>query len=281
MIRIRRDINLIPPELLEEASRAQLELEELPEADRKEFIKQKAHIWQAFNCYLAQMSYGKCWYSESSDPQSFFDVDHYRPKLEARRSDTDVDRPGYVWLTFSWENFRYAATCSNRRSENIETGVIDGKGIWFPLLEGSEKASFDNRTANEKPVLLDPVKQEDVDLIEVKSDGKMGPSRLAVGSAIYRVKRSCELYGLNLPRIKDARVKIIRDVTDMLDVLNKTLENANDVDTPVKIADNQPIQKICSLLTKMTMPMSPYSKAARMALIHAGWPELCANPECA
>ena len=50
------------------------------------------------------MSYGKCWYSESLDPQSFFDVDHYRPKLEARRSD-DVTDPGYAWLAFS-ENFR-------------------------------------------------------------------------------------------------------------------------------------------------------------------------------
>src|SRR4029434_1678748 len=43
------------------------------------------------------MSYGKCWYSESLDPQSFFDVDHYRPKLEARRSN-DVTYPGYEWL---------------------------------------------------------------------------------------------------------------------------------------------------------------------------------------
>ena len=32
------------------------------------------------------MSYGKCWYSEAPDPQSFLDVDHYRPKLEAKRS---------------------------------------------------------------------------------------------------------------------------------------------------------------------------------------------------
>jgi hypothetical protein len=51
------------------------------------------------------MSYGKCWYSESLDPQSFFDVDHFRPKAEAIRSEHEK-YDCYPSLAFSWENFQ-------------------------------------------------------------------------------------------------------------------------------------------------------------------------------
>ena len=142
MIYVRRSAELIPKKVLDVAVRAQAKLEELSPEQRRAFIKKKSHIWRAFGRYLEKMSYGKCWYSESPDPQSFFDVDHYRPKLEVKRSETETDTPGYEWLAFSWDNFRYAANCSNRLRKNIETGCVEGKGSWFPLLEGSVKASW-------------------------------------------------------------------------------------------------------------------------------------------
>jgi hypothetical protein len=281
MIYVRRNVALIPKKVLEVAARAQTKLNELKKpADRRAFIKKKSHIWRAFGRYLADMSYGKCWYSESPDPQSFFDVDHYRPKLEARRSDTEVDKPGYEWLAFSWENFRYAANCSNRIRENIETGVVEGKGSWFPLLEGSVKASWTKRCeAEEGAVLLDPIKQSDVDLVEVKADGKIGASRLAVGNAKRRVEQSCKLYGLNLPGIKGARLRLMREVQGMVEVLADTLVAASDPEMAATIADRLPVGKQRDLIKLKTLPRSPYSKAARAALIDAGWAELCAKPE--
>jgi hypothetical protein len=87
VIYVRRDPALIPEKLLRVAERAQTELETVPEAERAAFIKRKSHIWRVFGRYLAKMSYGKCWYSESRDAQSFFDVDHFRPKAEATRSE--------------------------------------------------------------------------------------------------------------------------------------------------------------------------------------------------
>src|SRR5690348_6075059 len=132
MIYVRRDPALIPEKILRVAERAQQQLEQLPPAQRPAFIKKKSHIWRSFARYLAQMSYGKCWYSESPDPQSFFDVDHYRPKLEAKRS-VDVTDPGYEWLAFSWDNFRLSAQRSNRVNKNEETEENEGKGNWFPL----------------------------------------------------------------------------------------------------------------------------------------------------
>ena len=87
MIYVWRDSSLIPKKFLQVAERAQRKLEALPADERPAFIKKKSHVWRAFARYLLKMSYGKCWYSESLDPQSFFDGDHYRPKLQTRRSE--------------------------------------------------------------------------------------------------------------------------------------------------------------------------------------------------
>ena len=211
MIYVRRSPSLIPQETLSAASEAQRQLEALPSDVRAAFIKQRSKIWQAFKVYLSKMSYGKCWYSESPEPQSFLDVDHYRPKLEAKRSEGECD-PGYDWLAFSWDNFRLAAHRSNRRSTNEETEESEGKGSWFPLLDGSPRASWGHRCeTEERPVLLDPTSRSDVDLIDVNAEGRMCPSRYCIGSARTRVERSIELYGLNLPKLTDARRRVMRE----------------------------------------------------------------------
>ncbi|MES2659167.1 MAG: hypothetical protein V4689_11165 [Verrucomicrobiota bacterium] len=252
----------------------------MSEIERRDFIKKKSHIWRAFGRYLSKMSYGKCWYSESPDPQSFFDVDHYRPKLEAKRSETEVDSPGYEWLAFSWDNFRYAANCSNRVSTNDDTGVVEGKGSWFPLLDGSPKAEWANRCCgDEKPCLLDPVIQSDVKLIEVAADGRIEASRFAIGSSKHRVTRSCELYGLNLPRIKEARLRLIREINDLLEVVMKMITAAENPVMNTAAADLLPLDAQLDIIRAKTKPESPYSRAARAALIREGWGELCVTPE--
>lgn len=91
MIYVKRDPTLIPERVLKVAERAQAQLEILPPAERKGYIAKKAHVWRAFARYLFKMSHGKCWYSESNDPQSFFAVDHFRPKGEAKRTDVELD----------------------------------------------------------------------------------------------------------------------------------------------------------------------------------------------
>jgi hypothetical protein len=277
MIYVRRDGSIIPAKLLAVAARAQHELNALDEPARRAFIKKKAHIWRKFGCYLAQMSYGKCWYSESPDPQSFFDVDHYRPKLEAKRSESQTDVPGYEWLAFSWENFRYAANCSNRLNQNIETGAMEGKGSWFPLLQGSVKASWTNRCeAQERAILLDPTVQADIDLIEIQDDGRVGPSRLSVGTAKVRVSRSCELYGLNLPRLKEARLRLMREMHGLIEALSKTVTSAASTHTPDEIADSLPVVELCKLIREKTLPSGAYSRAAKRVVIREGWAELSA-----
>jgi hypothetical protein len=276
LIYVRRDPALIPEKLLKVAERAQAELEELPPEDRIAFIKKKSHIWRAFNRILSRMSYGKCWYSESLDAQSFYDVDHFRPKSEAGRAPDVVD-DGYPWLAFSWENFRYAAQRCNRHSKDEDTGLVAGKGNWFPLMSGSPRATWQDRCEfSERPALLDPTNRNDVDLISVNSTGHVCPSVICIGSARLRVAESIGKYGLNLPNMVSARQRVMRDITDIHSTL-MTLIGTGELHPDV--ADALPVDLQREQLRRKTFSDSAYSKAARARLVELGLGLLCAQPE--
>ncbi|WP_285712827.1 hypothetical protein [Erythrobacter oryzae] len=273
---MKRDPALIPEKLIKVAERAQVELEALPPDQRIDFIKKKSHIWRAFKRHLRAMSYGKCWYSEAKGPQSPYDVDHFRPKAEAQRTDTYKDN-GYPWLAFDWDNFRYSAERSNRLSTDEETGETVGKSSWFPLCDGSPIASWDDRCTNdERPLLLDPVCQDDVALIDVGSDGRMKPSSTCVGTGKKRVKASIRHYALNLPDVLEARKDVMRDVNDRVDVLLKSIEAANNFDDA---ADSIPVDDQRRAIKALTLPNSAFARAARAKLIERGLAGLIASPE--
>lgn len=277
MIYVRRDVTIIPQDVLHAALQAQQELEKLPADERADYIRDHADVWRAFSKHLRRMSYKKCWYSESPEVQSFFDVDHFRPKLRARRSEKVTDR-GYEWLAFRWENFRLSAQRSNRLNTNDDTGETDGKGDWFELMDSSPVACWGNRCeSEERPVLLDPVNFTDVQLIEVLDDGRTGPSPFCVGSSDIRVNRSIRLYGLNLPEILSARRKVIREVRRLYDILLRSLAAGGAADPA--IADALPIAEQIANLKATTHPRSPYSRAARAELFRLGVPQLCLTPE--
>lgn len=230
MIYIRRDWGIIPDKVLAVAQRAKEALEQLPEAERADYIKKKSHIWKSFKKYLKKMSYGKCWYSESLDAQSFFDVDHFRPKLEAKR-DKGTSDDGYPWLAFDRDNFRFSAARSNRLNKNEKTDETEGKGSWFPLCDEEVVACWDNRCEiNERPILLDPINDTDVALLQVSSDGRMEKSRICVGTNKMRVERSVKLYGLNLPDLVEARKRVMRKIASEYEKFSDDLAFADEDD---------------------------------------------------
>ena len=283
MIYVRRDGSIIPENILKNAQKAQEELEKISDpAERKKFIKKEsnAKIWRSFKEYLKRMSYGKCWYSESDDPQSFFDVDHFRPKGEAKRCAKHTDEFGYDWLAFSWENFRYSATKSNRVGTNTDTDAVDGKGSWFPLRERSPKANWSDRCEKEeKPILIDPCGKDDVKLVDVDPAGRIVPSQFAVGTAIKRVERSAEIYGLNLPDIVGARQRLMRELDDLVENLNKTLCAAKLDETVESIADALPVKEQRRAIEAKTKRSSRFALTARSYLANAGLGMLCISPE--
>lgn len=281
MILVRRDPNLIPHTLLVVAERAQAALEKLALVERKAFIERKGHIWRRFAKYLNMMSYGKCWYSESKDAHSFMDVDHFRPKNSAKRSESESD-DGYPWLAFDWDNFRYSAQRANRLSTHEETEETHGKGDWFPLMPNSKTATWANRCLKqERPLLLDPTRIEDVRLIEVKASGLMGASKLCMGPAQReRVTRSIKLLGLDLPGIVEARQVEMRAADALLDDVEKAIATAELLGSASEVlAENMPIIPKLLQLQNMTRPQYPYASAVRAQLRERGFAEYCLREE--
>ncbi|MET1256389.1 hypothetical protein [Aliikangiella maris] len=272
MIYINRDVNLIPQKIIEVATRAQNALEKLPLEERKDFIKKKSHIWRSFGKYLSKMSYGKCWYSESRDGGANFDVDHFRPKAEAKRTEQIVDEHGYAWLAFDWENFRLSAQNCNRLNKDDKTEETLGKGSWFPLLPDSPKACWNNRCINEeKRLLLDPVEKSDLEYIDFDDNGRFVQSPYCVGQAALRVRESAKIYGLNLERMREARFAAMKDAKELLETIQ---QYAEDLEPLGDKASMRTIERQIESLKLKTRSDAIFSQAVRTQLRKLGAPDV-------
>lgn len=282
MIFVKQDESLIPVRLLKAAEKAQEKLDAIVDADeRRKFIEKKSSLWRRFGRYLKQMSYGKCWYSESDCVQSFADVDHFRPKKAARRSDTITDE-GYPWLAFSWENFRYAAQRSNQLNTDEETDEVVGKGAWFPLMPGSKCATWGDRCiAEERPVLLDPTKQDDTQLVSIDGTGSLVPSDLCMGEyERQRVTESVRYLGLNLDGLTGARKRAMDAVLEQIQEMLRVRAAANKApDGGQQFAEMLPIGAQLRAIQQKTHPRQPYAAAIRAQLGLMGLAAHCLRVE--
>jgi len=153
---------------LAESDRLVAELAKLQAAGditaRNEFIDANSGHWGKLKPWLMALSAGKCWFSEARDIYSHLDVEHFRPKKEAKRIDDTED--GYWWLAFDYMNFRACGNVGNRK-----------KGGWFPLQAGSYCSSYTHRCEeSETPYLLDPIDSDDVNLLAFDNEGNAIPA---------------------------------------------------------------------------------------------------------
>jgi hypothetical protein len=93
--------------------------------ERNELIDANSQHWCVLKPWFEKLSFGKCWFSETNDKFSHYDVEHFRPKKRAKALD-GTPRDGYWWLAFDYMNYRLIGNVGNRK-----------KGIWFPLGQGS------------------------------------------------------------------------------------------------------------------------------------------------
>ncbi len=153
---------------------------------RNQIIDDNSAHWGQLKPWLLALSHGKCWFTEGRDICSHLDVEHFRPKKEARQSGETV-RDGYWWLAFEYSNFRAAGNVPNRK-----------KGGWFPLHKDSSCSTYTARCEEaETPYLLDPTKQNDVALLAFNEEGNAIPAPETDEWEKERVKASIERLKLN------------------------------------------------------------------------------------
>ena len=174
--------------------------------DKFKFIEDNKAFWGKLKSELPFSM--KCWYSESRESVSVYEIEHFRPTKAVCRSssvfkilkpvreavrkdwlkETKYKGIGYWWLAFDYLNYRNCGKKINMK-----------KGIRFPLIENSFIAynNTDNHH-NEVATLLDPTNRKDPALLTFDPDGKARPTLLDKSDIDYiRAYVSIEVYGLN------------------------------------------------------------------------------------
>lgn len=240
-----------------------------PGKERSEKIDKYSGLWKELKDKLKELSYEKCWYCESAAHRITGDVVHFRPKNRLKWYDehTGSDHAGYWWLAFEWRNYRYACEMCNRLNRDHVTGIVGGKGSYFPLLDEKQRVydecdEFD--LLQERPSLLDPTIAADPLLITFDQDGAAYPASNDE-SENERAEVSIRLYHLNHEGIKEKRrLEIFRVVFEKVKIGDwyriQYEQNKSDISALKSYRDT------VKELRKMISPQAEYSAAARAAL---------------
>jgi hypothetical protein len=160
-------------------------------------------IWGALAPSLAKLRKNKCWYSESKNPSSDKNVDHFRPK---NRVAEDPDHEGYWWKAFDWSNYRYVSQWCNQRRVDKVNGTSGGKWDHFPLQNDSFRARLETDDINqENLMLLDPIDPDDWKFLTFRPDGHPTPAKPKGTLEYERAAISIETYHLHCRELVDDR----------------------------------------------------------------------------
>ncbi|MCC5834351.1 MAG: hypothetical protein JJU20_06430 [Opitutales bacterium] len=175
--------------------------------ERNKMIDDNSDHWAELKPWLFSLSSGKCWFTEGRDICSHMDVEHFRPKKEAKGLDGAV-RDGYWWLAFEYSNFRAAGNVPNRK-----------KGGWFPLHRDSQCSTYTARCEeSEAPYLLDPTRQSDAQLLAFDEEGNAIPTPDADEWEKERVEESIKRLKLNEhDALPQERRKVWQQVSDAIE----------------------------------------------------------------
>lgn len=173
-----------------------------PEDERAAYITGRSAIWTALKPALEGLSDGKCWYTEAKDKASFWQVDHFRPKSL------------YPWLAFEWRNMRLAGGVPNIAKRDS-----------FPLKAGSTRATSDNPSIEpEVPLLLDPTRWGDPDLLTFNANGEPTSATPSDGDATERVAATIKVFELDGEKLCAGRRDKWRLCERKLKALRKIIE---------------------------------------------------------
>ncbi|WP_445430697.1 hypothetical protein [Chryseobacterium indoltheticum] len=227
----------LPPNWADRAEKFNTDLADAATQEERSIILEKNPIWQDLFIPLSNLSKGKCWYSEALEVMSDRDVDHFRPKNEAKNINgiDRADEDGYWWLAYDYENYRFSSQYSNQRRKHKfdkakETG---GKGVYFPLFAGSPVAKTKPTCFDEHIMLLDPCDEDDPSLLTFNSKGEAIPNANAVLDVNegVRVEVSIKLYNLDQATLVELRERVWDSCQRLIDEIRKITNDSQGIGT--------------------------------------------------
>lgn len=229
--------------------------------ERNALIDANNTHWGALKTWLLALSGGKCWFSEVRELCSHYDVEHFRPKKEAKALDGSK-RDGYWWLAFDYMNFRVCGNVGNRK-----------KGGWFPLQQGSLVSTYAAPCEeSETRYLLDPIDDDDVSLIAFDEEGKVVP---APGTSLWeqqRVEETVKRLKLNEHApLAEERRKVWQKVDGLIEDFQKAKNRCVAGNNPAAKAK---LREVRAKVREMTSPTAELSSVARWCLLLRNDPQL-------
>ena len=188
---------------------------------REEYVK--AVMEKAFH--------GKCAYCESYY-QSLIpvDVEHFRPK-GAVVVDGKITKPAYYWLASEWSNLLPSCIRCNRANKynmpNKKT-VTMGKKNFFPLEEGSPRAKKPGEEQKERPLLLNPYKDDPEKHLEFSSNGIVMAAQDGHGRISKKGEQSITIYALSRPSLIERRAEVAKLIAAQIERVREATVNVRE-----------------------------------------------------
>jgi hypothetical protein len=237
--------------------------------ERSELLDKPSYkVWTKLRILLEKLSYGKCFYTEMRIIGALPDIDHFRPKNRVHSADLNnkEKHSGYWWLAFNEKNFRYCCQTANRLAQDSLAEQTLGKGTRFPIAANGKRAFIpEDLSDDEKHLLLDPAKREDVRLLCFADEGKAMHHPASSAAERLRVEISIQCYNLNEPNLAYRRGHLCTEAKHMAEEVQELDEKAE----TTKLLRNelrQLIEKKIKLYD-MIQPYAEFSAAVRSVLM--------------
>jgi hypothetical protein len=229
--------------------------------ERNALIDANSAHWGALKEWLLALSAGKCWFSEVRELYSHYDVEHFRPKKEAKALDATL-RDGYWWLAFDYMNFRVCGNVGNRK-----------KGGWFPLKDDLLRSTHAEPCEESEPhYLLDPIDDYDVTLIAFDEEGKVIPMPGISAWEQARVNETVKRLKLNEHTpLAEARRKVWQQVNWLIEDFTRAKGRCSTGNNPAARAI---LKVVVARVREMTNPTAELSAVARWCLLIRNDPHL-------
>lgn len=222
--------------------------------ERNALIDANSGHWGTLKEWLLALSAGKCWFSDVRELYSHYDVEHFRPKKEAKTIEGDM-RDGYWWLAFDYMNFRACGNVGNRK-----------KGGWFPLQQNSLCSTYALQCEeSESRYLIDPIDDDDVSLIAFDEEGKVIPIPSASEWQQQRVIETVKRLKLNehVP-LAEARRKIWQKMDNLIEEFSKAKSRCVAGNNP---AAKEKLKNVRENIRDLINPASELSSVAKWCLL--------------
>jgi len=164
MIQLKKKLASAAPSVLKEKGKNQSDIfkEKFDKSEREFSFDSGIYGDSTVKEELVRLQDDKCCFCEAKITHiSYGDVEHFRPKAGWVQDNEPLNKPGYYWLAYDWENlFLSCQICNQRYKKN-----------YFPLADNSKRAkSHKDNIDAEEPLFIHPAKENPEKFIAFKDE---------------------------------------------------------------------------------------------------------------